>query len=156
MAVNSKQKLLNSATASSLTLLFTCSVNLLFWFLTSPLIRYGMAYLILLPIFFTGIFFEKISKKHLGNLAAAAVLGITFISMIRHIDIQGQTPLLHPHDYTIKEHHTVEWEGIQMHLPAHDDRIGYHHFPSTTNLGRLDEITLRTGNLKDGFRVKTP
>jgi hypothetical protein len=135
-------------------LIIACSTSLLFWFFTSPLIRYGMVYLMLLPILFAGIIIEKLTRKYWGILIAGIVLSYSALSMIRHLEIQGTVHPMYPQDYPAWEYDAVEWESITMYLPARDDRIGYHHFPSSPDIYRLDSAQMRSGSMRDGFRAK--
>lgn len=126
--------------------------SLLFWFFTSPLIRYGMVYLMLLPILLAGIIAAKIRRKHWGDMIMFAVLAIAGISMLRHIEIQGKTSLFVPQDYGVRECTLVEWESTAIYLPVHDDRVGYHFFPGSPSADRLRPITMRSRDLKGGFK----
>lgn len=41
-----------------------------------------------------------------------------------------------------------------MYYPIGSDQLGYHYFPGTNNVYRLEAIKLRTGNLADGFQLR--
>jgi len=150
--------LIKKARFSQVTFFVVSISSLLLWFFTSPLIRYGMVYLLLLPILVTGVILEKLNRtkwdKRINYIALCVVLIYCGLSMIRHIGVQGRTPLFHPNDYVVRECRQIEWEGIMLFLPIHDDRVCYHHFPGMQPEFRLATIELRSDNIKDGFRVK--
>ena len=141
-----------------ITLFLVLSANLLMWFFSSPLIRYGMVYLILLPILITGVILDKVgdSKRNIiiTYSFTCLILAYCALSMLRHIEVQGKTPLLHPSDYMVKQCIAVEWQGNYIYLPTDDDRTCYHHFPSTTAAYRLEMIELRGVDIRSGFRAK--
>lgn len=137
-----------------LTLLWTCLAGLISWFGTAPLIRYGLEYLLLLPAFFTGIVVEYKFRREIAYIAILFLFCFSGKSLHRVIEIQGLPPVKRPVEYTYCEVQEGKLEGITFYVGAGTDQVGYHYFPSTTHLIKLERIELRTGQLEDGFRVK--
>lgn len=137
-----------------LTLLLVSLAGLLMWFLTSPLIRYGVVYMLLLPAIFGGLLLEKVKGKIIAYGACVAFLCISTLLTGRNILRYGIPPLKRPVDYNWRENDAVAWQGIIIYIPQGGDSGGYHDFPNTTGRERLEYIELRTGRLEDGFRLK--
>jgi hypothetical protein len=146
-----------------IVLILTCTMGLLMWFCTAPLPRYGIVYLLLLPAIFGGSLRKAKSKKKrykedlswiifaVGTISAAYFCSIslnTYFTRFEGID------LVEPSDYRLYDLKLFEWEEIIVYAPNNGDRTGYHYFPATNYYDRLNFITLRTGELKDGFRFK--
>lgn len=137
-----------------LNLLLVNMTGLLLWFWGAPLTRYGVIYLLLLPVMFVGIFLEKIKWTLPGNISGSLILAYSLICLALFVKGTGKAPVKWPEDYAYREVAVTEMDGLTFYLGAESDQVGYHYFPSTPNQARLDNIELRTGNLEDGFRVK--
>ena len=137
-----------------LTLLGTCIAGLLSWFFTTPNIRYGLQYLLLLPAFFIGIFLKNRFRKVIAYAALVVLLCFSVKSFRRVIQLQGFPPVKRPVEYTYMEAATAELEGYIFYVGEGTDQVGYHYFPSTTSSIKLTTIELRTGKLEGGFRVR--
>lgn len=137
-----------------LTLLLVSSACLLMWLFTSPLVRYGEVYMLLMPAVFAGLGLERVKAKAPGYLAAAAVL-FWSVAVYGRFAVSGGIPaVLRPEDYTWREATQVQLDGITVYLAAQGDQLGYHYFPGTVNNDRLEKVKLRTGRLEDGFCLK--
>lgn len=135
-------------------LIFSGTMGLLLWFFTSPLVRYGMVYMLILPCSFAGILLEKREWKLVPGGFIAAVL-LYQIGSLSLLAIQyGQPPLKRPLDYSYYEVEEADFCGLTIYVPRGTDQAGYHFFPSTPYGQMLERIELRTGELEDGFRVK--
>jgi len=135
-------------------LLLTGMAQLTMWFLTAPLIRYGLTYMLLLPAFFLGLICQKLNSRVLPW--AVCAVGIycgglrMFLVASNFTDMRWKRPA----DYNWKEAQSVMWENMEIYIPVGSDSIGYHFFPSTPNVGRLEAIELRVEDMKGGFRLK--
>lgn len=143
----------STAHAASILLLSVSMAQAIMWFLTAPLVRYGLAYMLLTPAILLGLFFQKTKLRIPAWIICAAGLyyGISCVFSVA----AGTEPFWkRPEDYNYRESSVIAWENMEIYVPVGSDCIGYHFFPSTPNAPRLDSIELRTGKLEDGFRLK--
>ncbi len=138
----------------SALLLLVSMAQVIMWFTTAPLLRYGLAYMLLLPAFLAGLVCQKSGSRIMAW--AICVAGI-YCGMSRMLQVAGDFTETHwkrPADYNWKDSRTVVWENMEIYVPDGSDSIGYYFFPSTPNEARLESIELRTGKLADGFRLR--
>ncbi len=133
----------------------TSAIQLLLWFFSAPLTRYGGAYLLLLPaicLWLCGVF--RPETRAASCITAYGVIGICLFFLIRFDCKWVDMSLIKPQDYYYMPYKEVAWEGLTIYVPTEGDRIGYHCFPSTPSEYRLDSIELRGNDLSEGFRVR--
>lgn len=139
----------------SLNLLLSCCAGLGMWFLSAPLLRYGMVYMMLLPAFFIGMVLEKRKCQTISAVCVGAFLICSIISVTKLAMRYGVPPLKRPLGYCYYEMTEETLEGITFYIPVGSDQAGYDKFPSTPNIQRLKLIEFReAGNLGGGFRLK--
>ena len=128
-------------------------VAFLMWLFTAPLVRYGFAYLILLPAVSLPRLVQIIPK---GYLAAGFAVWVVTLNMCYDLNKAGRRqeeyPVYLPMDYSdefvCEEAGTLA--GVTIYTPTEGDRTGYHYFPSTPRLN--EGVEARGDNLKMGFR----
>lgn len=139
---------------ASLLLLLVSMVQAVMWFVTAPLIRYGLAYMLLTPLFLLGLVCRKAPLGIPSWVICAAGI-YCGISCMLHVAADFTEPFWkRPADYNWKECSAVKWENMDVYVPVSGDCGGYHFFPGTPNSARLEYIELRTGKTGDGFRLK--
>ena len=130
----------------------------MFWFLSAPLVRYGYAYLIILPCLCTGFFLQEYKEKqseHRRVFICVQVLVVLFIltrvkGFLYDIRSTWQQPYyVWQKDYATEEAVTKEVSGITFYVPVNNGQIGYDKFPSSLF---VHEIELRGDTIKEGFR----
>jgi hypothetical protein len=142
---------------------FFISANVLFllWFLNAPLIRYGAAWFYLNTAIFAAIIVAYIDKQ-LGNQENRIIpLKRVIWACVILFCIQHNFGPLYHHENMIKQ---VDYMESSCHVgglgdyviyyPEGDERTGYHNFPAAGGLMELQNIKLRTGDIKDGFAYK--
>lgn len=135
-------------------LLLVSAGQVLVWFLTAPLVRYGLAYMLLLPAFLLGLVCRKINSRFFAWAVCSSAVCFGGFRMLQVAGDYTECSWKRPVDYNWREAESITWENMEVYVPIGSDRIGYHYFPSTPNAERLEAIQLRTGNLADGFRLK--
>ena len=117
-------------------------VSFAFWLMTSPLVRYGQGYLIILPLVTFGKLYITMTKelklkgseKFLTNAAMLFIaLFIVYKSVMTAVYIRDtlrQPYYLHPQDYGVYEVHLVPLGNLSVYAPDTGDRTGYYDFPS--------------------------
>ena len=137
-----------------------------FWFLSAPLVRYGYAYLITLPLLVFGHFIiEEMKHKKLQpykNVIQRGLQVLVILFLISRIpglyeDISKritQPYYVRQQDYGYYEAEERILSGITFYVPLKQGQIGYDLFPSSLF---ANPVELRGKRLKEGFRqIGTP
>lgn len=132
-----------------------------FWFVSAPLIRYGYAYVTVIPLLTFGHFFLKLAEKesmrayqkilHGAFSLAVLLFLLTRVSgLAKDIERTYEQPYyIAQMDYVDGEATTRVVDGITFYEPTEAGQIGYEKFPSS--LFALP-FELRGDSLKEGFR----
>ncbi len=134
-----------------------CIIVLFFsWFLSAPLLRYGLIYTIILPITVMGVMLsEKNFSTKQGSriLVSLCLTGCIISGVFRLRDIQTINKFSHV-AYNFWDCEGVSWEGIEVYIPYQMGNMGYYFIPSTQHDYVLPYIELRGESIQDGIRVK--
>ena len=138
---------------------YICCVAILglaMWFFSAPLIRYGRAYLYILPAIVFGLAIERIrgSEKAFKLISAGFAVWCIFLCN-QYLKNQEYVRIVSPEDYpsySVTEH--VISDEISIYTAEGDDRTGYEPFPAIPYAAILDKIELRGHSLENGFRIK--
>lgn len=138
---------------------YICCVAILglaMWFFSAPLIRYGRAYLYILPAIVFGLAIERIrgSEKVFKLISAGFAVWCIFLCN-QYLKNQEYVRIVSPEDYpsySVTEH--VISDEISIYTAEGDDRTGYEPFPAIPYAAILDKIELRGHSLENGFRIK--
>ena len=137
------------------------SVSALFWFLSAPLIRYGYAYVVALPLVTFGYFFLRFMNGKTGRVQADKLYRIFAVALILFFAtrVKGlceniartykQPYYLMQTDYEDCEAVTEEVDGFIFYVPTDRAQIGYYKFPSSLLVWPIE---LRGDTIEDGFR----
>lgn len=138
---------------------YICCVAILglsMWFFSAPLIRYGRAYLYLLPAIVVGLAAERIRMSEKVCRLISAGFAVYFIFLCgQYLNDQEFVRIVSPEDYppySVTEREISE--GISIYTAEGDDRTGYEPFPAIPYVDVLDKIELRGNSLEEGFRLK--
>ena len=131
----------------------TVAVSFVFWMLSSPNIRFGCIYLLLLPALTFGLIYRATlmrSDKRLAYLVAVgAFLLFKIFAFSRGLVKDFSTEyLIVQQDYGQYEVREEQIDGISFYCPVEGDRVGYDPFPSYPS---VPDIKLRGKEIKDGF-----
>jgi len=143
-----------------LYIMLVLGLGTIFWFISAPLVRYGYAYLIILPLFCVGYFICNISiKVHMDRgkmesivlmLSLLAIVLLKTKGLITGIYQRiGYDYYLRQQDYIDGEAHTYEIDGITVYVADDAGQIGYYKFPSSVE--EKDNIKLIGEDLSGGF-----
>ncbi len=141
-----------------------CYISLGYWFLSSPLIRYGCVYL-WLPVAIMGGRFFILLYDHLGlvqNKAAYKVLCILIMAFLIYKSVfaviddiprfRGEY-LIGQQAYNSYKLESKDISGITFYYPKEGDRTGYDPFPSVPS---PDGFRLLGSSVADGFASDMP
>ena len=134
-------------------------ISTLFWFVSAPLIRYGYAYITVVPLLVFGEIFLSVKEalpsrdKVLHSLFCMVFL-LFIISRIPGIITNIKNVLPEPYyfaqkDYPDGDAEIREVDGVIFYVPTDNGQIGYNKFPSSMF---PQPIELRGDSIEDGFR----
>ncbi len=137
----------------------------LFWLIASPLVRYGMGFLLLLPPLMFGDLADILIKKSpksrsVGSLIRRCfpVLLILFLSYkcfatVKYICSCLDAPYyLLQRDYDDFDCYTVDIDGLDVYMPLEGNQTGYYCFPGTPEM--VEGLHLAGDDLKEGFILR--
>jgi hypothetical protein len=144
---------------------FSVMVSFGFWFMSSPLVRYGQGYLIALPALTFGLIVCRIlecggAKKIFriaGNLLIICIglfLAYKTVMLGRYMyKCRYEDYYIQPQDYGCYETFPIEMGNCTIYAPVSGDRAGYYAFPAVpenNNIPRLSDPDAY--DFSDGFR----
>lgn len=151
--------------SGKLWLLVILMIGTVFWFISAPLIRYGYAYLIILPSLTVAFICRKYASKPLCKIKDMdiSIMNMTFLALLcgtlvfKGKGIVEDIIRTYRWDYYIKqqdyidgEAFTYEISGVKIYVATDGGQIGYYKFPSSPVV--REDIELRGDGLKEGFR----
>lgn len=140
-------------------ILLVIVANLILWFIGAPLPRYGMPFMLLLPLGTFAIFGEKFIKKQVRYISKITVIiclaiCLPIIGYALRMVAQDEVTEMVQIDYAEYACEENSWEGQIVYTPVEGDKTGYHYFPATPYGKRLGIIELRGDSFEDGFCIK--
>ena len=135
----------------------TANICFLFWFFTSPNIRYGCVFLWLAPLLTWGYLYKKIFERLDNGAVFACVVGLLMVfkaftfSREQILNATGEY-LIVQKDYGTYELMETRIDGVLFHKPVEGDRTGYETFPTVPY--DMPNAALLGDDIKDGFYTK--
>ncbi len=140
----------------------TVLASVLFWFVSAPLIRYGLAFLICFPFVMLGELLEINKEKHeawqKGRFIGCLLLLSLFLlykgvqlgrTVLRQI---GQPYYLSQQDYGHYETEANVVDGTTIYTPLEGNQCGYEAFPSAPEI--FEGLHLLGDGVEDGFCIR--
>lgn len=135
-------------------------VGVIFWFCSAPLVRYGYAYLIIMPLYFIGYISEKATAEKSVRIAncvfvmmAVLIVGLKLKGLAADIiRTYAMDNYVTQQDYIDGEAYTYELDGVTIYVAEDAGQIGYYKFPASPDV--KDDICLRGIDIEEGFRKK--
>lgn len=132
-------------------------VNLFFWFLTAPHMRYGEPYIYVLVVMALGTASgaaEKVSAKAL-RAVAAAVVGVFLLQygwrLTQLWELEAKYWIRQP-DYLSWQSTQYPLDNVHIWMPDEGDLSGYFAFPATPQRNQFEALRLRGKSFEEGFR----
>ena len=138
----------------------------LVWFFMAPFIRYGLAFLITLPLISMASWYDY-QKSGFHSIITGSVVVCMFFCFSPYVDnyvtddgVFVKQNLLEPYyiipkDYDVGGTESVEVKGNRIYynapLPGEGEINSYHYFPNTAYKFMLERSTLVSEEIKDGF-----
>ena len=133
------------------------SIGSVFWFCSAPLIRYGYAYLCILPFAAFGFLMTGTELKNIrisGMVFAIvffAVFGLRLFNLCRDIvTFRSSQYYVNQQDYIDGDAFTYTVDGMTIYVAEDSGQIGYYKIPSTVE--ERHDFELRGTDISDGFR----
>ena len=140
-------------------------VCMLFWLINAPTVRFGLAYLLVLPALFLGSFLTPKKEGVLTLILGFLVIFVLTCIMpywnhyvtddllfVRHHLTEGY--FIAPKDYEQFDAYTVELGGMTFYRAGSEGKCGYYGFPACMRDPK--EVELRGETIRDGFRGVIP
>lgn len=132
------------------------------WFLLAPFIRYGLAFLLMLPLLAAGSWLKKMqngpSKIAAGFLCTAVFFFLCYYwSYYALYDmLWAREHLKDPawvvqQDYDRVETKTLQVDSLTVSYPVSGDNISYHDFPGVAYPDMAKRTRMRGDSIEDGF-----
>ena len=137
------------------------TVGTFFWFFTAPLVRYGYAYVVAVPLLVFGYYYLLLynkcgTKKMAGTLRSVLCVAIGLFLLTRVKGIAGDILRTYQEPYYVTQTDYVDGEatvkeidGIIFYVPEEAGQIGYNKFPSSLF---PQPVELRGDSIEEGFR----
>lgn len=134
------------------------------WFAAAPFIRYGLAFLLALPLASVGMWMRGGEKDSLYKLFSGCIVFVMFFTMTPYWDHYFADDLLfikrnltEPYyivqkDYDASPMTEFNMGGVAIYSPTEGDVTGYEYFPSSAYDFMIENTELRGEAIKDGFR----
>ncbi len=138
----------------------------LVWFFMAPFIRYGLAFLLTLPLISMASWYDY-KKKGFHSIITGIIVVCMFFCFSPYVDnyvtddgVFVKQNLLEPYyiipkDYDVGGTESVEVKGNRIYynapLPGEGEINSYHYFPNTAYKFMLERSTLVSEEIKDGF-----
>lgn len=139
------------------------------WFFMAPFIRYGLGFLLAIPLIGMASWFDY-EKKGFQSIATGALVFCIFLCLSPYVDnyvtdvgVFVKQRVLEPYyivqkDYDDGSTGTLEVKGNIIYYNDYrkeeGERNSYHYFPNTCYSDMMERSTLVSENIKDGFIPK--
>lgn len=136
------------------------------WFLTAPFIRYGLAFLLLLPCMVLGEWIRPMRMGPVRILSGFGCVGIflclgmfwdyyVLFDLVWVKQNMGSAYYVTQQDYDRPEVYPYEIEGgLTVYIPKEGDDISYHAFPGDAYQSMAERVKMRGDEIQDGFMMK--
>ena len=136
------------------------------WFLTAPFIRYGLAFLLLLPCMVIGEWIRPIRMGPVRIVSGFGCVGVflclgmfwDYFVLFNLVWIKqnvGSRYYMVQQDYDLPEVYPYEIEGgLTVYIPKQGENISYYAFPGDAYQSMAERVKMRRKNIRDGFMMK--
>lgn len=136
------------------------------WFLTAPFIRYGLAFLLLLPCMVIGEWIRPIRMGPVRIVSGFGCVGVflclgmfwDYFVLFNLVWIKqnvGSRYYMVQQDYDLPEVYPYEIEGgLTVYIPKQGENISYYAFPGDAYQSMAERVKMRGENIRDGFMMK--
>lgn len=141
----------------------TVFINIIMWFFTAPFIRYGLAFLMLLPLCAMTDAVENIFKnKTILGIAAVLIALVCFgnwtlhyaeVDMAVFTSTMGDEYYVTPIPFEDAETDQIEMNGVTVYNSAHEEINSYYYCPNSCYLDMIKRTELIGSTIEEGFKA---
>ena len=139
--------------------IITVVSQLIFWFMTAPLIRYGIVYLMIVIAVAIGGLYKRIRITCMDRLMDIGVALAMILLLGLYVWVgKLAAPFGAEHAYWVNQADYQSWPSTQYQVdhaliwvPNEGDRVGYSAFPAAPEEESLQGLHLRGESFKEGF-----
>lgn len=136
------------------------------WFLTAPFIRYGLAFLLLLPCMVIGEWIRPIRMGPVRIVSGFGCVGVflclgmfwdyyVLFNLVWIKQNMGSRYYVVQQDYDLPEVYPYEIEGgLTVYIPKQGENISYYAFPGDAYQSMAERVKMRGESIRDGFMMK--
>ncbi len=142
----------------------TVLANIAMWFVTAPFIRYGLAFLLILPLCAVGDVLDLIhEKKNVFLIAVITLIAINFFSWIDNYFMDDLVFVKHyisdgyyitPVPFEDAEMTPVDMDGLTVYVAGFDEVNSYYTCPGSCYDQMVNRTELIGDTIYDGFKAK--
>ncbi len=137
--------------------IITVLLSLAFWFVTAPLMRYGIVYFMIVTAVFTGEMNKRKRNVNINRIVSAALVLVMIPVCWSYISKLGTLPEMEP-GLWVKQEQYPAWPAVERQVgnvtvwvPEEGDLLGYFAFPGTSARKQLPNLGLRGDGFREGF-----
>ena len=143
------------------------AASLVVWFLMSPFVRYGLAFLIALPAIAAG---DSLNNKQMRkgpmHVITVFMLVSIFVCLTPMVDqyvkddgvfvkqTLRDSYYIWPKDYEVAQLKEFQVDGVSYYTQTEGDSLGYAPIPSTVYPFMMERSMMRGQTLQDGFKAR--
>lgn len=133
------------------------------WLFLASFIRYGLAFLLAIPMLAVGMWMQK-EESSFYKLLSGCIVFIMFFTLTPYWDhyftddlVFIKQNLTEPYyimqkDYEHSKMQAFDMNGVTIYNPKEGETTGYHYFPASSYSYMINCTELRGHEVKDGFR----
>ncbi len=142
----------------------TIIANLLMWFFTAPFIRYGLAFLLLLPLCAFGDMLHYIIRKK--NIVLALVASLVLVGFCSWIDEYFMDDMVFVKHFCMADHYLIpvdfdrgnmtatDMDGLTVYVADVDEVNSYYFSPGSCYDFMVERTELIGDDIREGFKPK--
>lgn len=142
----------------------TVFINIAMWFFTAPFIRYGLAFLMLLPLCACMDLAEdmirgKDALKTIMVIAALIIFGNWTLHYVK-VDVKHFAAHVKDSYYAVPipfedaDTDEIEMDGVKVYNSAHEEVNSYYYCPNSCYLDMIKRTELIGSTIEEGFKAK--
>ncbi len=142
----------------------TVFANIVMWFFTAPFIRYGLAFLLLLPLCaFGDMLYYIVSKKSVILALVASLVLVNFCSWVDDYFMDDMVFVKHnimaghyitPVDFDRGNMTATDVDGVTVYVADYDEINSYYYCPGSCYDFMVERTELIGDDISDGFKPK--
>lgn len=161
LAVTFVRRLVGRSLRPGMAIFYGCIIaNMILWFMTAPFIRYGLAFLLLLPLCMIGENFPVMVQKK--SIALALVMGVIVINFASWIDNYFTDNMVFVKHHLTENYYlvpipfedsnvtAVDLDGVTVYISS-DEKNSYYYTPNSCYGGMVERTKPMGTRVKDGF-----